>query len=394
MGLPSQDFLHACVVTRGYALQTDVHPTSGTHPTSGVPQGGTEGLFLFLLVTLPLAFYIRRTYPDLAQYPLRTTILKFADDMAVVTATAQQPLPNASSGTTANQVLEDVDICLGSNRLPVHNAPHPPLRPRDPPMTPVSTAPYLGIQQEASSEKVALPADLERQLTRKLVIGCIASPSTNALAFFLQAVLNAAVGFQALHLTQLKQMPRGAVAVMRCAWAIHGHRPTFLSAEVPDASAPYYGDSSNNLVHNVYTAHLAAHLHRLMHNHKPEVQQVFTLALRGARHNCNTCLQYILQQRGLPTTVETRVWNHQQLLLPHHLHVIQTNHRCSETGPMTVLYTDIGGRPTGETTILDQVGTTLHLVRVKPLPKAGPAANRHQSPPLPATPGLVQQVDP
>ena len=33
---------------------------------------------------------------------------------------------------------------------------------------------------------------------------------------------------------------------------------------------------------------------------------------------------------------------------------------------MAILYTDVGGGPTGETTILDQVSTTLHLVRVKP----------------------------
>ena len=44
------------------------------------PTGGAEGSFLFLLSTLLLAYYIRRTYPDVAP---------FADEMAVVTATAR-----------------------------------------------------------------------------------------------------------------------------------------------------------------------------------------------------------------------------------------------------------------------------------------------------------------
>ena len=103
-----------------------------------------------------------------------------------------------------------------------------------------------------------------------------------------------------------------------------------------------------------------------MHNQEPEVREIFTLTLREAQYHRNTCPQYILHQRGLPTKVGTRIWNHLQLLLPHHNHVIQTNHWCRETGPLAVLHTDVGGGPTGSTTTLDLVGTTLHLLRVTP----------------------------
>ena len=73
MGLPFQGFLQAYLATRMYAVKIDVGTTPWVHPTSGVPQGGAESPFLLLLVTLLLAFYIRRTYKDVAPYPLLTT---------------------------------------------------------------------------------------------------------------------------------------------------------------------------------------------------------------------------------------------------------------------------------------------------------------------------------
>ena len=320
-------------------------------------------------------FYIRRTYPDVAPYPLRTTLLAFGDDMAVVTATARQPLPTTPDPARATRVLHVVTTDLEGNQLlvhnvksatMVHNAPPPPLRPGDLPMDPVNTTTYLGVKQAATAGGVTLPPNLLGQLTRTLVRARITALSIQALAYFLQAVLNAAIGFQALHLTYPQHMLQAATTTVRRAWTIHGHRPTSLPATVRAASPPYYGDNTDNLVHNAYTAHTAAHLHRLMHNHEPEVREVFTLTLREAQYHRNTCPQYILHQRGLPTKVGTRIWNHLQLLLPHHNHVIQTNHRCSKTSPLAVLHTDVGGGPTGSTTTLGLVGTTLHLVQVTP----------------------------
>ena len=112
---PFQGFLLAYLGTRMYAVKFDVGTTPRVDPTSGVPQGGAEGPFLFLLVTLPLAFYIRRTYPDVAPHPLRTTLLAFADNVAVVAATARQPLPTTLDTASATKVLNDVTNCLEGN---------------------------------------------------------------------------------------------------------------------------------------------------------------------------------------------------------------------------------------------------------------------------------------
>ena len=107
--------------------------------------------------------------------------------------------------------------------------------------------------------------------------------NTQALAYFLQAMLTAAIGFRAPHLKHPRDMLRRSVTTVRRAWAIHGHRPTSLPAEVCEVSAPYYGDGTNHMVYNAYTAHTAAQLHRLMRNQESEGGKVFTLTLREAQ---------------------------------------------------------------------------------------------------------------
>ena len=83
-----------------------------------------------------------------------------------------------------------------------------------------------------------------------MVIARIAALSNQALAYFLQAVLRAPIGFQALHLTHAKHTLKGAITTVRRVWAIEGHRPRSLPGEVREVSAPYYGDGTDHLVHN------------------------------------------------------------------------------------------------------------------------------------------------
>ena len=403
MGLPSQGFLQAYLATGMYAVKTDVGTTPWIQPASGVPQGGAEGPFLFLLVTLPLASYIRRTYPDVTPYPLRIRLLAFAEDMEVVTATARQPVSTTPDPSRATGVLQAATTYLEGNQLlvhnvksatMVHNAPPPPLRPGDPPMNPVSTATYLAVQQAASANGVTLPLDLIRQLTRTLIIARIVALSTQAMAYFLQAVLNAAIGFQALQLTLPQHMLQAAATTVRQAWTIHGHRPTSLPAAVHAASPPYYGDNTDHLVNNAYTAHTAAHLHCLMHNHEPEVREVFTLTVREAQYHRNTCPQDILHQRApppqggdprleppaTPTTPtpachpnKPSVQGNRPCGGPTHRCRCRTNGKHHHSGPG-------GHHPTPRTS--------------HPKPDAGPPTGGHTPSPLPATPGVAQQVNP
>ena len=115
-----------------------------------------------------------------------------------------------------------------------------------------------------------------------------------------------------------------------------------------------------------YIAQTAAHVHRLMHNQELRVREVYRLLLREAEHHRNGFSWCLLHLHGKSTMVGHRMWNHLQLLLRDHHHIIQTNHQCHELGPIAVLHTDVcGGRP-GTTTTLTLMGTTLHVVRLAP----------------------------
>ena len=77
MSLPILSFMNGYIQTRLYAVITAAGLTPWTGTDSRVPQGGAEGPFLYLLVTLPLAFQLARVYPGYAPYPLRSPLHQF-----------------------------------------------------------------------------------------------------------------------------------------------------------------------------------------------------------------------------------------------------------------------------------------------------------------------------
>ena len=239
MGLPFYNFASGCIRTRKYTVRTGAGLTPFLEPGSGVPQGGAEGLFLYFLVTLPLALTTKQDYPAYAPYPLLSPLVGFADDTNLtVTHTAREPHipdPGPTDTQQANDLLDVTISYVSRNNLIVHptksvamikgSAASPTLGPQVAPMQYVTTATHLGVIQAANPEDTTLPPKLQSHLTH---LPRYASPTTGALslyhqglAYYLTGVLNASLGFQALHLTHPTTALQPAVRAVTKEWAGH-----------------------------------------------------------------------------------------------------------------------------------------------------------------------------
>ena len=90
MGLPFYNFAPDYIRTRKYKVRTKARLTPFLEPGSRVSQGGAEGLFLYLLVTLPLALTIEQDYQVYAPYPLLSPLVGFVDDTNLWVAHGRQ----------------------------------------------------------------------------------------------------------------------------------------------------------------------------------------------------------------------------------------------------------------------------------------------------------------
>ena len=88
---------------------------------------------------------------------------------------------------------------------------------------------------------------------------------TQGLAYFMEAVLNAAIGYQALHLPRPQDPLRHSPQQVTKAWAQHGGWPTSFSKEAMMANWCYYRDNTGALVDTAYAKHAAHLLHRVTH---------------------------------------------------------------------------------------------------------------------------------
>ena len=177
-------------------------------------------------------------------------------------------------------------------------------------------------------------------------------------------VLNASIGFQALHLTHPTTALQPATRAVTKAWAAHRGWPTSIPTRAIHAAWPHYGDAIGDEVKAAYTRHTALLLHRMTQNHSPEVREVATIRLPAAQEARNTYPRWILRQTGMPTSINTRLWNHLQLLLPSPHHAILTNHICPEEGPLAVLCGDLHHHPKGTIDTIDLVGASITVVYV------------------------------
>ena len=213
MGLPFYIFASGYIRTGKYTVRTRAGLTPFLEPGSGVPQGGAEGPFLYLLLTLPLALTIEQDYPAYAPYPLLPPLVGFADDTNLTVAhTPHEPHTRNPGPTVTQQANDLLDVTisyLSRNNLIVQPtksvamikgyATHPTAGPQGPPMQVVETTTHLGVIEAAIPEDTTLPPKLQSHLAHLLRYVSpttkALSPSHQNLAYYLTGVLNASVGF-------------------------------------------------------------------------------------------------------------------------------------------------------------------------------------------------------
>ena len=227
---------------------------------------------------------------------------------------------------------------------------------------------HLGVIQTANPEDTTLPPKLQSHLAHP---PRYASPATKALslshqslAYYLTGVLNASIGFQALHLTHPTTTLQPATHAVTKAWAAHGGRPASIPTRAMRAAWPRYADAIGDKVKAAHTRHTTLFLHRMTHNHSSEVCEDATIRLQAAQRAANTCPRWIFYQTGMPTNINTCLLNHLQLLLPSPHHAIVTNHTCPEEGPLAVLCEDLHHHPKGTIDTIDLIGASITVVYV------------------------------
>ena len=192
LGLPYGDFAEKYLRSRRYTVATGKGCTEWVTPGVGVPQGGVEGPFLYLLAMLPLMSSIAREYQQLARAPHTSPGQAYVDD-AVPMAWDEK----------AQQVVQDLMQRYGRDNHLVWSAEKSAVLRRGGEdgmaldvgdgvawLERAEEAVVLGHVQAMEARGVRLPDKLVRGFRVMLVVLRHHPPSVQTTLYYLRAVLN------------------------------------------------------------------------------------------------------------------------------------------------------------------------------------------------------------
>ena len=347
--------------------------TPCTDTDRGVPQGGTEGPFLYLLVTLPLAW----EYPGYTPYTLRSPLVNFAgDDLLTTTIRHRNPAKPGLPATSdqASTILQLTKTYLNGHHLLVHPCKSVGLADAGTPSPTYGKASFCiwrTPQSAWGSQKPPGITTLHYQTSWKGV-------SPNYLSLPGGPPVYAGPGV--LHGGGTQRGPRvpgptppeprapehHARQQVTKAWAQHGGWRTSFPKEAMMAHWRYYGENTGAPVDSAYAKDAEHLLHRMRHNHQPEVRKAAAVRTKEAQTARNTCPRCILAPHGVPTSVATGILTQLKLLLPHHTDAILKSHHCNQQGPLVARYGNIRRHPAGKVDSLRLVGATITIVYITP----------------------------
>ena len=319
LGLPYGDFASKYLRTRRYRVATGKGCTEWVTPGSGVPQGGVEGPFLYMLAMLLLMSWIAGEYPGLARAPHTSPVQAYVDD-AVPMARDEK----------AQQVAQELMQRYGRDNHLVWSAEKSAVLRRAGEggmaldvgdgvawLERAEEAVVLRHRQAMEAEGIRLREKLLRGFRAMLVVLRNHPPSVQTTLYYVRAVVNAAIAYKGMHLPYWRgQLEEVEGIPMEVPWCV---------LRLPTA---YYGEGMPTMG-EAYRAHTARTLNRLCHNQEEVVRRVCYHAVAEVQKEENMWPPYVWhRRRQLAAGKKERMWRVLQAVLPGEEHMLATNKTC------------------------------------------------------------------
>ena len=247
---------------------------------------------------LPLMSWIAREYPQLARTPHTSPAQAYVDD-AVPMARDEK----------AQQVIQDLMQRYGRDNYLVWSTEKSAVLRRDGEegmaldvrdgvawLERAEEAVVLGHVQAMEARGVRLPDKLVQGFWAMLVVLRHHPPSVQTTLYYLRAVLNAAVGYQGMHLPYWREQLEEVEGEVRRLITGYGGIPTEVPWCVLRSPTVYYGEGMPT-AGEAYRAHTARTLSRTCHNQEEVVRRVCYNAVAEVQKEENMCPRYVWRGR-------------------------------------------------------------------------------------------------